>query len=114
MYSAMAIGAERDQIAFLVVTPVGLEMWCTSTIAQPGPPPEPQKRIVKKRETFHLPVDLMNEIRDTVVALGGTLSGFVEEALRDYLANIRRDWNDGRRLPRRRSEVKRGRPLKHR
>src|SRR5690348_16062544 len=66
--------------------------------------------VVKRRATFHLPLNLINEARDTVVALGWTLSKFVEEALLAHLSSTRRDWNDGRRLPTRRTEVKRGRP----
>jgi len=58
--------------------------------------PEALPPIEKARATFELPVDLVEEMRDAVVDLPGlTMSGCAEEALRAYLAYLRRKCNRG-------------------
>ena len=78
----------------------------------PLPPPRPEK----VRATFHLPADLIEEARDTVVALSGpphrlTLAAVAEEAFRRELERLRKAHNDGKRFPMRAGELKGGRPI---
>jgi len=73
----------------------------------------------KVRATFHLPEDLMNEARNTVVALSGppyrlTLAKLAENALRnelDRLKETREGRLRGRDFPQRTDEVRTGRPI---
>ncbi|HYM50700.1 MAG TPA: hypothetical protein VET65_09025 [Candidatus Limnocylindrales bacterium] len=72
------------------------------------------------RATFHLPGDLLNELRNTVVALSGpperlTMSRLAELALRhelDRLKATRKGAGRGKAFPQRRGEVTRGRPIR--
>ena len=71
---------------------------------------------VKKRATFHLPVALLESVRDAVVALSGppdfqTMAGFAEEALKRELLRLSEERNRGRSFPKRRRAVKSGRPV---
>jgi hypothetical protein len=76
-------------------------------------------RTAKVRATFHLPEDLMNEARNTVVALSGpphrlTLAKLAENALRNELERLKgaRDGRQrGRDFPQRMDEVRTGRPI---
>jgi hypothetical protein len=76
-------------------------------------------RAAKVRATFHLPEDLMNEARNTVVALSGpphrlTLAKLAENALRNELERLKatRDGRHrGREFPQRTDEVRTGRPI---
>jgi hypothetical protein len=81
-----------------------------------------QARSGKVRATFHLPEDLMNEARNTVVALSGppyrlTLAKLAEIALRRELERLKAD-RDGRQrgkdFPQRDDEVRTGRPIGNR
>jgi hypothetical protein len=73
--------------------------------------PEAPVPIEKIRATFELPVELVEEMRDAVADLQGfTMSGCAEEALRVYLAYLRRKCNRGERFPSRSQPLKRGRP----
>jgi hypothetical protein len=76
-------------------------------------------RTPKVRATFHLPEDLMNEARNTVVALSGppyrlTLAKLAENALRSELERLK-EARDGRQrgkdFPQRTDEVRTGRPI---
>jgi hypothetical protein len=75
--------------------------------------------IEQGRATFHLPGDLINELRNAVVALSGppdrlTMSKLAEEALRRELDRIRATRlgrGRGKRFPQRQGEVTRGRPI---
>jgi len=76
-------------------------------------------RARKVRATFNLPLDLVEEARDTVVALSGpphrlTLAKLVELALRAELDRLRGE-RGGRRkdqqFPARTDEVRSGRPI---
>ena len=80
-----------------------------------------QVRPAKVRATFHLPEDLMNEARNTVVALSGpphrlTLAKLAENALRNELDRLK-DERDGRQrgkqFPQRTDEVRTGRPIEN-
>lgn len=62
--------------------------------------------------TTRLPAALIEELRDCVVALSGpphrlTVSELIEEAVKRELGRRRR----GKRFPKRRSQVRRGRPV---
>jgi len=78
-----------------------------------------EEPTVKVRATFHLPRALMNEARNTVVALSGpphrlTLAKLAENALRseiDRLKATREGRLQGREFPQRTDEVRTGRPI---
>jgi len=73
----------------------------------------------KVRATFQVPADLMNEARNTVVALSGppyrlTLAKLVENALRRELDRLRAErggTHRGQEFPQREEEVRSGRPI---
>jgi len=73
----------------------------------------------KVRATFNLPYDLIEEARDTVVALAGpprrlTLAKLVETALRAELDRLRAERGGRlrhRQFPARTEEVRAGRPI---
>ena len=73
----------------------------------------------KVRATFQLPSELLNEARNTVVALSGpphrlTLAKLMEGALRSELERLRGERlgrNRGREFPQREAEVRTGRPI---
>ncbi len=73
----------------------------------------------KVRTTFHLPASLVEEIRDTVVALSGppdrmTMASFAEQALRNELERVRAGRPgrlSGRAYPKRSAPVRTGRPI---
>ncbi len=90
----------------------------SESLSPPAPSLEPQDGVkrAKKRATFHLPVELLDSVRDAVVALSGppdfqTMAGFAEEALRRELMRLSEERNRGRSFPKRRRAVKSGRPL---
>jgi hypothetical protein len=72
------------------------------------------------RATFHLPEELLNELRNTVVALSGppdrlTMSRLAESALRREIERLRRERKGrgrGKSYPQRNGEVTRGRPVR--
>ncbi|HEY8811868.1 MAG TPA: hypothetical protein VIO86_05170 [Candidatus Dormibacteraeota bacterium] len=76
-------------------------------------------RPAKVRATFHLPEDLMNEARNTVVALSGppyrlTLARLAENAIRselERLKDLREGRQRGRDFPQRTDDVRTGRPI---
>ncbi len=85
--------------------------------AAPSPELQESTKIVKKRATFHLTVELLDEVRDAVVALSGppnfqTMAGFAEEALRRELMRLKQEKNRGRSFPKRKRAVKSGRPVR--
>lgn len=73
----------------------------------------------KVRATFHLPEPLLNEARNTVVALSGpphrlTLARLAEDAIRHELERLRMERlgrKRGREFPQRESELHGGRPI---
>ena len=79
----------------------------------PASPPHP----TCVRATFHLPYDLVEECRDTVVALSGpphrmTMAKLLRTALRPRLKQLRDEFNKGERFPRRAENLLGGRPLR--
>ena len=81
--------------------------------------PPPARTAKAARATFHLPADLLDQVRDTVVALSGppaqlTMSKFAEHALRrelERLQNERGGSERGKPFSGRHGPVRRGRPL---
>jgi hypothetical protein len=76
-------------------------------------------RPAKVRATFQVPAELLDELRNAVVALSGpphrlTLARVVENALRSELVRLRELQGGGRRgktFPQRDAEVRTGRPI---
>ncbi|MEO6797248.1 MAG: hypothetical protein ABI401_12695 [Candidatus Dormibacter sp.] len=82
-------------------------------------PSEPRHPSPQGRATFHLPGDLLNEMRNTVVALAGpphrlTMSKLAEVALRRELQRLRNEQSGtrGKAFGQRADEVTRGRPIR--
>lgn len=72
--------------------------------------------VPKVRATFHIPADLLSDLRDAVVALSGppdrlTLASLAERALRVELERLQRERNKGRPFPPRSGELRGGRPI---
>jgi hypothetical protein len=90
-----------------------------SASAQTSDTGDGSQRTQKVRATFHISADLLNEVRNAVVALSGppdrlTLAQFAEEALRDKLDQLKGDQSGrmrGRDFPQRESELRGGRPI---
>ena len=81
------------------------------------PRPVAAPRVVKERLTVHVPVDVVDVVKDCVVALSGpplrlTLAGFAEQALRHELERLQKEHNRGKAFPKRDGELKGGRPIK--
>lgn len=83
---------------------------------------EPQQKVAvgrSARATFHLPGDLLERVRNTVVALSGppellTMSKFAENALRrelKRLENRRPGDQRGKPFGERQGQVRKGRPI---
>lgn len=71
----------------------------------------------KKRETFLVPEELADAMRNAIVHLSGpplyyTLAEFGEHAIRSYIAQLEREHNAGQPFPRRPRAVRQGRPLR--
>ncbi len=70
----------------------------------------------RSKATYDLPADLLRELRVVSVelpprAIGGSLSGLVEQALRKRLKELRAKYNDGRPFKARGPvETRKGRP----
>lgn len=84
----------------------------------PRPPERPVKasRMPKVRSTYHLPANLVDELRNAVVALSGppvrlTLARLAEEALREKLEALKKAHNNGEPFPPRAGELIGGRPI---
>jgi len=68
-------------------------------------------RVAKERLTVHLPVDLIDRVKNAVYWTPGlTLAGLAEDALRRAVDRLEKD--RGEPYPHRRSELKGGRPMK--
>jgi hypothetical protein len=73
--------------------------------------PVKTNKINKERLTVHLPVELIERVKNTVYWTPGlTLAGLAEEALIEALA--KREAIRGEPFPARREELKGGRPMK--
>ena len=72
--------------------------------------------MAEKKLSVQVSEGCAEEARDAVMFLRTqgihmTLSGFVEKALETELKKLRKKYNDGKRLPRRKTELSPGRPL---
>jgi hypothetical protein len=79
--------------------------------------PSGERHGRKARATFHISVELLDELRDVVVALSGppdrlTLTDFAESALRREVERLRRVHLSGKAFARRTEPIRRGRPIK--
>ena len=77
---------------------------------------EPALGPAKTRATFHIPITLLEQTRDAVVALSGppvrlTLARLVETALRRELDRLRRAHGGGKPFPPHGSPLRGGRPI---
>jgi hypothetical protein len=86
-----------------------------------GPrPPRRDRRAPQGRATFHLPTDLLNEMRNAVVALSApphrlTMSKLAENALLRELDRLRKEpgrAEQGKPFSQRADDVTRGRPIR--
>jgi hypothetical protein len=71
----------------------------------------------KRRETFLIPTDLAEQMRNAIVHLSGpplyyTLAEFGEHAIRDLIGRLEREHNGGRPFPPRPRQLRQGRPLR--
>jgi hypothetical protein len=70
----------------------------------------PAKRVIKERLTVHLPVDLIDRVKNAVYWTPGlTLAGLAEEAFTAAVERLERE--RGEPFPPRKTELKGGRPL---
>jgi hypothetical protein len=78
------------------------------------PPPEATelpRKVSKERLTIHLPVELIDRVKNAVYWTPGlTLAGLGEEALRIMVERLEADRGDA--FPPRQEELRGGRPLK--
>lgn len=79
--------------------------------------PPARRAPLKERATFYLPADLLDELRNAVVALRGapqrfTMASIVEAGVRAELQRLQEEHNDGRVFPGRAIEPYVGRPPK--
>jgi hypothetical protein len=75
------------------------------------PESKPPKKVIKERLTVHLPVELIERIKNAVYWTPGlTLAGLAEEAFTAAVERLERE--RGGPFPPRRAELKGGRPLK--
>jgi len=86
---------------------------------RPAPRPAPSRVtpvrepacVTKERLTVHLPIDLIDRVKNAVYWTPGlTLAGLSEDALRRAVDRLEKE--RGEPYPARRSELKGGRPLK--
>ena len=78
---------------------------------------ESPRKPEKVRATFHISSDLLDGLRDAVVALSGpplrlTLADLAETALRHELERLQKKHNGGEPFARRGGELRGGRPIK--
>jgi len=73
--------------------------------------PPQEKRVKRERTTFHLPVELMERVRNCVFWTPGlTMGALAEEGIRHALAAHEK--RNGGRFQARKSNLKGGRPMK--
>ncbi len=79
--------------------------------------PSDERRGRKLRATFHISTELLEELRDVVVALSGppdrlTLSDLAESALRREVQRLTRLHRSGKPFPKRGQGLRGGRPIR--
>jgi len=79
--------------------------------AEASPKPTPPPKVVKQRLTVHLPVDLIERVKNAVYWTPGlTLAALAEEALRKAVDELEKE--RGEPFPPRKQELRGGRPIK--
>jgi hypothetical protein len=78
--------------------------------------PARARKAPKVRATFHLPPDLVRELRDAVVGVRRdrpvfTLAALAEKALRSEVERLKKSHNGGKPFPRFEGELEGGRPV---
>jgi hypothetical protein len=83
-----------------------------AVVPEPQPSaPEPPPRVHKERLTVHLPVGLIDQVKNAVYWTPGlTLAALAERAMRRELAELEQE--RGGPFPSRKEELRGGRPLK--
>jgi hypothetical protein len=76
----------------------------------------PSQRPAKVRATLYISADLLNEARNAAVFLAGypvrlTLTRLAEDALREELDRLKRQYNRGEEFPQRDDDLRGGRPI---
>jgi hypothetical protein len=84
---------------------------------KPSMVPSDERRGRKVRATFHISAELIDELRDVVVALSGppdrlTLSDLAESALRREADRLKRLHRQGKEFDKRAGELRGGRPIR--
>jgi hypothetical protein len=85
--------------------------------SQPALEPAPGRpSSARRKESYYLPTELVDRLKNTVVALCGppemlTASGLVETAILRELARLEKEHNGGRPFPQRATGPRRGRPI---
>jgi hypothetical protein len=75
-----------------------------------------KRHPAKVRATLYLSADLLNEARNAAVFLAGhpvrlTLTKLAEDALREQLEQLKRQYNGGEEFPQRGEDLRGGRPI---
>ena len=74
-------------------------------------PQEKRARVIKERLTVHLPVPLIDRVKNAVYWTPGlTLASLAEKSLENTVDNIEK--KNGKAFPQRKADLKGGRPLK--
>lgn len=113
--AASAMLTAASMTAPTTAPPAAPESWTAPVV---GPDIEEERVPAgKKRETFLIPTDLADEMRDAVVHLAGpplylTLAAFGEHAVRRFLEQLKQEQNGGAAFPKRPRPVRQGRPLR--
>ena len=82
-----------------------------ASVEQSEPFPEQERRPEKERCTFHIPIDLMERVRNCVFWTPGlTMAALAEEGLRSALDSYEK--KNGGAFPLRTANLKGGRPVK--
>jgi hypothetical protein len=111
----MTQGLGRDPFDDLLATPQRSGLAASPSTSGARPSREPSATTA--RRTFELPVDLIEQVRDTAWALSGpphqlTLNQLAADAFRREIRRLEREHNDVQSFPPRRGTLRPGRRLK--
>src|SRR6187431_3104846 len=98
------------------VDPLDSLLGVSPSAGRPAPTRSAHRRPRRVRATFHLPLELVEEIRNATVALSGpptrlTLARLVENALRREVERLRHTHHGGEPFPPRSADLVGGRPI---
>jgi hypothetical protein len=95
----------------VVPDPRAMPQRFASPVSESGGTNERASRVIKERLTVHLPLDLIDRVKNAVYWTPGlTLAGLAEEAFAKAVDRLERERKEA--FPPRRAELKGGRPLK--